>query len=721
MAILSKIRERSVFLILIIGLALLAFVLDPSSIQSFFQSSKLNSIGEVNGESISREDFANEMENYKARTQGRATNQDAMNYVWDKMVGDQIYKDQLEKSGVVVGEEDVWNTIISMPYFQNDPTFKNAAGLFDEEKVKEYIASLKDNAEGAAKGSQEMNTWQNWLRNEASIRQNIEKTAFNNLVSAGLGASLKEGERDYSFNNAKVTSKYVYIPYTSIADSLITLTNSEYQTYINENAKEFEVDESRDISYVKFDIVASEEDKQAIKNDIAKYIEDHEEYNKVSKSTEKIVGLKNTQNISEFLEIAKSDLAIDDTYKFKNRLPKAISQDILNGKKGDVYGPYEENGYYKISKITGVAQLPDSVKASYITVAYQGALRSTSVKTKEQAKKSADSIFRLVKNSSKRFAEIADQVNLDGSRGKGGELGWVTKDAAYGQGFDRDFAEFLFENKKGSIDVVETQFGYQIIKVEDQKNVQTAIQLTSLAREITPSIDTENKFYLDAETFASELSKGQDISTLAKEKSYRVLPAVGLKVLDEKVPGLLNNQRQIVNWTFENETEVKDVKRFEIESGYVVAVLNAKTPKGLAPVASVINKVRPILLKRKKAKLIADKMNGSSIDEIAQNNATSVKTASSITLLSPTISGVGSEPAIVGAMMGAPEGKLINNLEGNKGVFAIQVDKVEAAPEMPNYESNRNRIASKVKGRSGQIFNSLKSSYEIEDYRSSMY
>ena len=123
MAILSKIRERSVFLILIIGMALLAFVLDPSSIQSFFQANKVNVVGEVNGETISRDDFADLMETYKNNSRS-SSNKQAMTYAWDKLVGDEIYNDQLDKAGVLVGEEDVWQSIVSMSFFKSNLHFK---------------------------------------------------------------------------------------------------------------------------------------------------------------------------------------------------------------------------------------------------------------------------------------------------------------------------------------------------------------------------------------------------------------------------------------------------------------------------------------------------------------------------------------------------------------------------------------------------------------------
>lgn len=720
MAILSKIRDRSVFLILIIGLALLAFVLDPSSIQSFFQGNKVNVVGEVNGETISREDFASLVEGYKANS-GNSSNQQAQNYAWNKLVGDKIYDDQLEKAGVVVGEEDVWQAIIALPYFKTNSTFQNEAGLFDQEKVKEYIATLKDDAIGSSPGSQEYNVWQSWLRTEVDIRQNLKKTAYDGIVTAGLSATLKEGERAYAFDNNKVTSKYVYVPFSSIPDSLITITNSEYAAYIKEHASEFQVEESRDLKYVSFNIVASDEDKVVIKQEVASYIDDREEYSNAAKTNITVQGLKNATEAGAFLDEANSDLPNDARFLFKNYIATEIADEIFNANIGDVVGPYENSSFFKISKINAVKQMPDSVKSRHIIIPFAGTTRSTTTVTKEAAKKTADSIYKLVRKSSSKFIAIADEVNTDGTKGKGGDIGWVSSAQAFSPNFDVDFANYLFDNKTGTVGVVETKFGFHIIKIDEQTTYKKAVQLITLAREITPSVDTENKFYLEAETFASDIDSGADAFELAKEKGYNLAPAVGLKILDEYVPGLIGNQRQIVNWTFNSETEIDAVKRFDVDKGYVVAVLSGKTPKGLAPVSNVKTRIRSILMNNKKAELIKDKMSGSSLEEIAKNAGSNVKTASKVSLASPTLSGVGSEPAVVGAMSGASVGELHKDIQGEKGVFAIEVSSIEVAPELPNYGVARTKVYNALKARSSQISVALKETYEIEDYRGSLY
>jgi len=720
MAILSKIRDRSMFLILIVGLALFAFVLDPQSIQSFFSSSKINSIGEINGENIDREEFARQVEAYRSQSRGRATQMQAVNAVWNSMLSDKIFESELEKAGIVVGEKDIWDAMIALPEIQNSPLFKNDINLFDQEKLKEYIANMKDEAEAG-----NTKAWSNWLATEKSIKQNLQRLAYTSLVRDGLGASLKDGEREYLFNNTKIDAEFVFVPYTSIPDSLVNVTKSEIKKYIEKFPKNFKSEGTRTLKYVKFDIEPSKEDEEEIKNVVASFINDREEYSNAAKSTVKVEGLKSTTNYEEFLNDNKSDLSIDNSYKFKNQVPTIVSDAIFEASLGDVVGPYKDNGYYKISKIVEILQLPDSVKSSHIIVPYIGATRSTSTKTKEAAKKTADSIFAIVKNNKSKFAKIANEINSDGTKGKGGDIGWVRKDQAFSPSFDKDFANFIYKNKKGSIKVVETAFGFHIIKIDDQTKPEKAVKLVTFARLIEPSEATENAIFEKAETLAANLDEGKNIDDIAKELGYKVQLALNLKELDENVPGI-GNQRQIVTWAFKNDREVGDSKRFDVETAgkrsYAVVVLSEKTEKGGLVLSSVvIEEVLLKLTKEKKATIIKQKMNGSTLDEIAKNSNTNVRTASSVTLASPLISGVGKEPVVVGAMSTLAINKISDKIEGEKGVFVVKVIKREVPTKLENYNTFSKREANKLKAKTYQIFRVLKETADVVDNRSKFF
>jgi peptidylprolyl isomerase/peptidyl-prolyl cis-trans isomerase D len=720
MAILSKIRDRSMFLILIVGLALFAFVLNPSSIQRFFSASKSNEIGEVNGEVIGREDFASQVENYRSRYGSRVSQMQAVNAVWNSTVSEKIFKTQLKEAGIVVGEKDIWDAMVAMPEIQNSPLFKNKAGLFDEEKLKEYVATLEDDAKaGDTKG------WTNWLNTEKQIKQNLERQAYTTLVSAGLGTSLKEAERDYIFNNQSISANYVYMPYSLIPDSLVTVTKADILNYVKDNPKTYKPEATRSIRYIKFDIVPSKADEEAVKANVASYINDKEEYSNAAKSIIKIPGLKNATNYEDFLVENKSDVLLDNSYKYENQVPQAVSEEIFNGKVGDVFGPYKENETYKISKLVEVLQLPDSVKSSHIIVPFKGAVRSTSTKTPEEAKKTADSIYNLVKNSDAKFKEIADKINSDGTKGKGGSIGWVTKDQAFSPSFDKDFANFIFKNKTGSIKVVRTAFGYHVIKINEQTKYKKAVKLVTFARSIEPSEDTENFIFQQAETVASKLSEGKKLDEIAKADGYKVQSAVNLKALSETVPGM-GAQRQIVTWSFKPERELNNSKRFDInigeKRGYAVVVLTGMTSADeISLNSSIIAKVRPLLMNKKKAELLKDKIKGNTLADIAKNANTTVRSANSVSLASPLISGVGNEPAVAGAMSTLPLNKVSPAIDGAKGVFVVEVTKREDPVKLDNYNGFRNNITKKLQGRSYQLYQVLQDNADITDNRAKFY
>ncbi len=702
MAILSKIRERSMFLILVIGLALFAFVLDPSTISDFFNASKVNEVGEVNGEAITRQQFAEALDAYKAQTGNRVSEMQAAKTVWNNLIRQKIYQTQLEEAGITVGDEDIMNALYDTQFVQNDPRFQTS-GIFDKAKFKEFLATIKE--ENGA-------DWKNWQNYMASLKNNIEKTTYDNLVAAGLGSSLKEAEANYINENTKVTGKYVYVPYTSIADSLVVLKKSDVQNYIDNHKNDFQVEASRDINFVKFNITPTTEDENAIKAEVAKLIEDSDDRGVVIK------GLKNVTDYAEFFEENESDINLDQALKFKIQVPQVIAEEIFNGKEGDVFGPYKDAGHFKLSKVTEVTQLPDSAQASHILIPFVGASSAGAdvTQTEAEAKVTADSLLTVVKANKSKFADLAKEMSSDkGSAEKGGFYDWF--------GYNRmvpAFRDFVFEGKKGDMGVVKTPFGFHVIKIDNQKNFQPVVKLATFGRKIEASEDTENTIFQNAETFALDLANGKNFDEVVKEKSLSSQPAVGLKSLDETVPGI-GKEREIITWAFDKENGVGSYKRFDIEGGYIVATLTGVTEKGLMPVDKAISRVRPILTNERKAKMIEDKISGSTLADIAKSVNVTVKNATNVNLKSPTLSGVGNEPKVIGAMLNAAEKTVVNNVVGDKGVFAFEVEKKEAPTALPNYETFRKRIANERKNKTFQMYEAIKKASNIEDNMSSFY
>jgi peptidyl-prolyl cis-trans isomerase D len=693
MAVLSKIRERSMFLIIIIGLALFAFVLDPSTLGDFFNSNKVNEIGEINGESISRQEFTQELESYKQKAGNGVTEMQASKTVWDNIVRKKIYKNQLSEAGITIGEADVWNEIVNASFVQSNPEYQNEAGLFDENKFKQFLASEKEN---------KTQLWSQWSDYMSQIRDNSETTTYNNLVTAGLGASLKEGETEYMIENTKLSAQFVHVPFTSIADSLVKIKLSEVEAYIKNHKNDFKVEASRDISYVQFNIVATDADQEVIKKNIGTLIED----------------FKESDDESVFLSENDSDTNLNSNIQFKNLLNQEVADIIYAGNKGDVVGPYKDKEFFKISKITEVSQMPDSVRASHILIPFIGSQRVAAdvTRSEEEAKKLADSLLTIVKRSKRKFGSLAKTFSSDkGSALKEGDLDWFN----YSR-MTPAFRDFCFEGKKGDIDVVKSPFGFHIIRIDNQKNKQKVLKLATFSRKIVPSEATENVAFRNAEEFALAVSKENMYFEVALGKNYKPKPAVGLKALDENVVGL-GSQRQIVRWAFGKETKVNDFKRFDLEGSHVVVFVTNATEKGLMSAAKATNRVRPILVNEKKAALINEKLQGASLSDIATGNNTTVKSANGITLKNPTLSGVGLEPKIVGAMYNAELNKVFSPIAGNRGVFAFMLTNKEIPTALPNYDSSRKRIAESRKRLTFKMFEAIKKTSNVEDYRANMY
>jgi peptidylprolyl isomerase/peptidyl-prolyl cis-trans isomerase D len=191
--------------------------------------------------------------------------------------------------------------------------------------------------------------------------------------------------------------------------------------------------------------------------------------------------------------------------------------------------------------------------------------------------------------------------------------------------------------------------------------------------------------------------------------------------MDERVPGILETQRQIVTWAFGSDNTVGSIQRFDVDKGYVVAMLTNKTQKGLISASKAINRLRPILLNEKKAAIIKEKMTGASLSDIATANNVSLIKIDNTSLKSPSVTGVGAEPKVIGAMYYAKENQLYTKVVGNKGVFAFVLSKKDKATSLPNYDPYRQRLAQERKNKVPTIFNALKKTSDVQDNRAAFH
>ncbi|MEH6535158.1 MAG: SurA N-terminal domain-containing protein [Psychroserpens sp.] len=717
MAVLNKIRQRSLFLILIIALALFSFVLTDlfKNSDALFGGAQ-DIVATVNGKSINQTDFMSRVENMQRQLGPNATSTQAMNRVYDQEVRRAVMATQFEELGLSV-EQDQMKDLLKQN-FSTYPEFQNEAGLFDENKLTEYIANLKAlEGDRALLGNFQL-SYNDWVNNENSIAIGAQETSYYNMIKAGVNATLNEAEVDFLLENSTRDIKYVQVPYSTINDSLVDVTKSDITAYINENKKKFEVEASRDIVYVEFKEAPSLKDEGDLKSSFDKFSEGKIEFINGQNDTIKPFAQIKAEDVQNYLGLAESDENYTDSFVKKTALSATFADTLFNLNVGDVYGPYKDNGVIKLTKMVAARQIPDSAKVRHILIPHIGANRAPAdAQTEADARKTADSVLKIVRANRSKFPEFVTALSSDeGSIENGGEYDFhpITQ-------MVKPFSDFEFLNNVGDIDVIPTQFGFHIIEILDHKGSSKAVKVATIAKKIEASEETIDNIFTEASRFEIAI---QDASfqAMAEERNLKVSPVNGIKVLDENIPGL-SSQRTMVRWAFNAETKVGDYKRFSIPSGgYAVVQLVNETKKGLMSSenasATVLNDIR----KEKKAKMIREKITGTTVDDVSKNQSRPTNTAAAVSMKSPTISGAGSEPKVVGVLFGLSESENSGLIDGNKGVFMVQVTKVNEATKIDNYQAIANRLSTtRVNAAQTKVYNALKETADIEDNRARFY
>lgn len=697
MAVLSKIRQRSLLVIAVVGVALFAFVLmDLIGNGGIGDSGRY--VGSINGKDISTEEFRFKVANQQEQNKGASSLMIA-NSIWGQEIKNTLYEEQFEKLGLRAGEAQIKGVLEQ----SGQAMFLDQTGKFSQEKFDQYIEMVKIQTPN----------WRMWLEDyEKQLEAFAKEQTYNTLVKAGINTTGFDGRMAYERESNKVNFDYVVIPYATINDDEVKVTDAEIIEYMSKRKNQFRGDDSRDFEYVLIENKASEADIQEIEERITSLLEPKVIYNEINKQNETIAGFASTENIEEFVN-SNSDIPFDEKYIFANNLP-ALADATVNA----VTPLYKEDGYIKMSRILDSKSIADSVKSSHIIIPYQGSMAATPESvSKEMAKKQADSIFDLVKINDTKFREIADQINTDGTKGNGGEIGWVQYSQITYDGFDKDFAEFIFFNSKGDVQVIDTKFGYHIIKIDDTGSKATAYKVATIAQQIEPSNTTSDQTYTFSQQVEVE-AQNQSLEDLSKTHNLTVVPVNGITAIEENIAGI-GAQRAIVQWAFAKDSKKGEVKRFDVTQGHVIAKIKNINKNGLQSVEKVRASLEPVIRNEKKATIITGKINsGASLEDIAKTHNETVKSTTGLSLQSPLIQGLGQEPKVVGVAMATETGKTSAPIQGNHGIYVIRTQALVKAPELPNYATYSNRIKTQSQNSAqGRIFSSLRNNAEIVDKR----
>ncbi len=716
MAVLNKIRQRSFFLIVIIALALFSFVLaDLFKNSDALTGGSQDVIASVNGNDIDRVDFMNRVETVQRSLGPNATSTQAMNRVYDEKIRESILSEHSDDLGITI-EQAYINDMLrqSMATY---PEFQNEAGIFDPAKLQEFIANLEAIKPQPAQLGNFMMTWNDWLNFEQNLIKSAKEQVYLNLVKAGANATMAEAQLDYIMDNETIDVRYVQIPYTTISDSLVKVSKEEMKDYIEEHKADYESEASRNLNFVEFVEEPTMEDEEEVKANLQSMLNNRVEYNPVTKRNDSIKGFKDTQNNAEFVGM-NSSTRFNDAFIFKTALPSQYQDTIYNLNIGEVFGPYKNDGYYNLTKLVDTKMIPDSAKVRHILIPYMGATRvdPSVTATDAEAKAEADSILGVLKTNRKKFVELLDLSSDKVSNEKEGVI-----EFSYNDSYAPEFKAFSFENNVGDIDVVKTSFGYHIIEILSQTGKTKAIKIATVSQEVEPSERTVDEVYNKASKFESAIQDNvfQDV---AAKNNYEIRTINNVKELQESLPGLGNN-RAIVRWAFEDGTDLGDFKRFSIPTGgYAIVQVVKINKKGLMSPEDLPTNIVQEIRNKKKAELIRKKITGNTIDEIAANQNVTPQTSTAINMKNPTLLGAGEEPMVVGYAFGLKQGETSKLINGNKGVYKIEVTKRNEAPKLDNYQAVMKRLSITKTGVSQtKAYDALKASADIEDNRARFY
>ncbi len=698
MAIINKIREKSGWAVGAIALGLLIFMvlgdlLGPNS-RLFGRGNTI--VGEIAGEEITIQEFDETLEGIKRNYVAQNGKQPGENEIapmreqaWNQLIFKVAFQKEFDRIGLDVTEEELVDMVQGNnihPAIQQ--SFVNPeTKQFDRAAVIDYLQKL-DKAPAEQQAA--------WAQFEQGLGPDRMRIKYDNLIKKSTYVTTQEAKNFNAEQNSQVSIKYLFVPYFTLSDSAFAVTDDQLKDYLNKNKDKYKAEATRSIEYVTIPVRPSAEDAKMAQEDV----------NSLAQQ------FRTSGNDSAFVA-TNSETPFNGAYMNIGELPEKLKGQNLT--EGTVYGPFEENGAYTMHKVVDVKDGGTaSVRASHIL--FKPAAETP--EGKEEAKKKALGVLNQIKGGAD-FAAMARQHGSDGTAPQGGDLGWFRQGNMVPE-FDK--AVFGASGPGLLPNLVETNFGYHIVKVTEPKTTRS-YKIATVTRNVSSSDDTRDLAYRKADELAGTSTSPEEFkANIEKDKSLVKAEAKGITTSSRFVNNL-QNAREIVRWAFREDTKVGAVSpAFEIDDQFVVAVLTGKTEKGEVNVESRREELTAAVRNELKAKQIAEKLkagNGT-LEQIAQKYGAEaqVRNADNVNFANGSIDGVGVEPIVVGKIFGLKPGKRTDAINGQAGVIIAELQNVTPATAPADLASLKKQIESGRAGRiENNVYEAIKASADIKDSR----
>ena len=712
MSIIQTIRDKGAAIVIgVIALSLIGFLLMDARSGSgklFGGNDNSKTVGIVNGKEIDIDDFNARVKEAEAQYQnaGAAMRPQIVQSVWDQMVAEKIVATEFEKLGLAFTPREMSAVMFSeeAPQQLKQAFTDQQTGQYDIAKAQQWWAETrrtKNEEQRQALNSQVINPMQ----------LNSLYTKYTSMIAGSIYTPswlvTKENEEENSFANIS----YVAIPYSSISDSAIKVTDDDIEKYLEKNKKKYKQEAGRMISYVAFSALPNKKDS----SDILNMIENLKPQ------------FAADTNAKSFLARNSSAINFFDGYTLKSKIQGPNKDSIINLGEGKVFGPYLEGSDYVLAKKISTKILPDSIKNRHILLGTNNPQTGAVIMADSVAKQKIDSIEAAIKGGAD-FTALEEKYSTDEAAKK--EKGVMTFDlnTVESENFAKEFGDFLLNEKGETKKVVKTQFGWHYIEILEKKNPEPAYKIAYMAKDIIPSDETVNAANAAATKLSGQAKDIKSFDEFVKQNNLNKVDVPQIVKENDAQLGSIPDARPIVRWAYDaKEGDVSEP--FNVNNQFVVAIVTKKVKEGLPDVKTARPLVETVIRNRKKAEEIVKKVgNNASLETAAAAYGKQVLTTgadSTLTFNASIINGIGNEPKVIGASFDKDyQTKSSSAITGNTGVFFIKVNSINtkplADPAVAAQQKNM-KTSQAMQNALGKSFEALKKVADIKDKRSKFF
>lgn len=678
MSIIQNIRDKAAWIIIgAIALALIAFIVqDAFQNQSMFQSNP-TVLGRVAGKKIDAAAFEERFKQTEAQytSQGYPMNesmrQNIREALWSEYLDDAIMSDRYEDLGIQTTDKELSDILFGAnpPQELRQQFTDPNTGMYDANMANQQIQALK----------KQKNTpmYRSFFEQYVpGLKKGRQKEKYMALLANTAYVPKWMVEKNNADNSQKAAISFVNVPYSTIADSAVKVSDEEIVTYVKNHKEEYKQEASRGIEYVTFNAAPSKADSQEVYN--------------------QVVSLKNefatATDPAAFLLRTSSETPFYDAFVLKSKMQVSATDTIQKLSENEIYGPYLDGGNYVLAKMIAKRSVPDSVKSRHILIKF--ADKGRPIREDSAAKKLIDSIVTVIRSGASFDSMVVKFSEDEGSKDKKGEYDFSSLQIG---NISKEFADVIFYGNAGdkkTVRVENAQYGgYHYIEVLSQKNFEPAFKVAYLTKAIVTSDATDNAAMGLASQFAAESRNRKNFEDNAKKRNLNRFTAAEIKPLESNIQGL-GESRELVKWMY--EAEVGDVadRPYLVGDKYVVPVLTQVAKEGIMSAQKARPLVEFIIRNEKKANQIIDKIgSANTLEAVSKAVSQPVSQSDSVLFNSPYIPNVGQELKVVGAAFNKQhQAKISAPIPGNGGVFVVKVINVSAVSN-PDFDAAQQQAA----------------------------